>query len=209
MSAPSQASPALSQLAARVANDIEEVHRIQNAERIEDYCRELAARYHKVLAEVDTVLAKHDVLSFLAADETVDLDVVTQQGLALVQGTAEQALVEQQSGLLAAANNYLRLLATESRRIDQGLETQRTRLRSRLAVLRTLLAHIPGQEALYAQIDDLDRRLADLRLSPFAGEAWKRHAVQVYSSKLCVFADDACDVQALTAIYEETFHRER
>ncbi len=180
MSPPPQTSLALSELATRVANDIQEVHRIQNAERIEDYCRELASRYHKVLAEVDFVLAKHDVLSFLAVDETVDLDVVTQQGLSLAQGAVEQALVEQQSGLLAAANNYLRLLATEAKRIDRGLETQRTRLRSRLSVLRTLLAHIPGQEALYAQIENLDHRLADLRLSPFAGEAWKRHAVQVY-----------------------------
>jgi hypothetical protein len=180
MSVPPQASLALSKLAARVANDIEEVHRIQNAERIEDYCRELASRYHKVLAEVDTVLTKHDVLSFLSVGETVELDVLTQQGLSLAQGTVEQALVEQQSGLLAATNNYLGLLATEARRIDQGLETQRARLRSRLSVLRTLLTHIPGQETLYTQIEDLDHRLTDLRLSPFAGEAWKRHAVQVY-----------------------------
>jgi hypothetical protein len=86
MSVSPQAPLALSELATRVANDIEEVHRIQNAEQIEDYCRELAARYHKVLAEVDWMLAKHDVLCFLAADETVDLDVVTQQGLSLAQG---------------------------------------------------------------------------------------------------------------------------
>ena len=180
MSVAPQTPLALSELATRVANEIEEVHRVQNAEQIEDYCRELAARYHKVLAEVDAVLAKHDVLSFLAPDETTGLAVVLQQGLSLAQGVVEQALVERQNGLLAAANNYVRLLATEAKRIEQGLETQRARLRSRLSVLGTLLAHIPGQETLYAQIEDLDRRLAGLRLTPFGAEAWKRHAVQVY-----------------------------
>jgi hypothetical protein len=180
MSVASQAPLALSEWATRVAEDIEELHRVQNAAQIEDYCRELAARYHKVLAEVETVLAKHGVLSFLASDEAVGLEVVLQQGLSLAQGVAEQALVERQSGLLAAANNYLRLLAAEAGRVDQGLETQRARLRSRLSVLGTLLAHIPGQDALCAQIEDLDARLAGLRLDPFGAEAWKRHAVQVY-----------------------------
>lgn len=180
MSVAPQAPLALSELAARVAEEIEEVHRAQNAEQIEDYCRELAARYHQVLAEVDSMLAKHDVLAFLAADETTGLDVVVQQGFSLAQGVVEQALVERQSGLLAAANNYLRLLAAEAGRIDQGLETQRARLRARLSVLGALLAHIPGQEGLTAQIADLDGRIAGLRLEPFGAEAWKRHAVQVY-----------------------------
>ena len=171
---------ALSELATRVTHEIQEVHRVQNAAQIEDYCRELAARYHEILAKVDTMLAKHDALAFLAADQVPDLDVVTQQGLALAQGAVEQALIERQSGLLAAANNFVRLLGAESRRIDQGLEAQRTHLRSRLAVLRTLLAYIPGQEALFTQIEDLDRRLAGLRLAPFSADAWKQHAVQVY-----------------------------
>jgi len=180
MSAPSQAPLTLSELVARVAADIEEVHRVQNAERIESYCQELASRYRAVLAEADTLLAKHDALRFLAPDEGGGLDVVVQQGLSLAQEATEQALVERQSGLLTAANNYLNLLATEGLRVDNSLGAQRARLRSRLAVLRTLFSYLSGQEPLQAQVEDLDRRLASLGLSPFDGESWKRCAVQVY-----------------------------
>jgi hypothetical protein len=180
MSVAPQAPLVLSELAARVASELDKVHRVQNAAQIEAYCRELAARYEKVLAEMDALLAKHDVLCFLAPDERVNVDVVRQQGLSLAQGAVEQALVERQSGLLAAANNYLRLLATEGARLDRGLEAQRAGLRSRLAVLATLLTHIPGTSALSAQIEDLDRRLAGLRLAPFSGVAWKEQAVQVH-----------------------------
>ena len=94
---------ALSELAARVANEIEEVHRVQNAEQIEDYSQKLASRYHKVLAEVDLMLAKHDVLVFLAADQAPDLDVVVQQGLSLAQGTVEQPLPVRGDGVVVRA----------------------------------------------------------------------------------------------------------
>jgi hypothetical protein len=173
----------LSELATGIADEIEEVHRIQNAERIEAFCRDLASSYRQVLSRLDALLSKYEVLDALAPGEAEGLPVVVQQGRVLVQETTEQALIERRRSLSTAVSHYLDLLAAYMRRVDSRLEAQRADLRARLNVLDKLCAPLSDlyvrETPFNEEIAGLARTLSDLSLRSFAAEPWKRAAERV------------------------------